>query len=514
MNIHMGMSTKIRFFVMLFGVILLLGSSVLVSCKKDEHVDHEMEMTEQQKSGEREILYYTCGMHPTVRVSPEDYAAGNVSCPICKMDLIPIHKEDQSMAGMEGEVHEGHDDIESVLQLSARAQVLAQVKTEEVRFRHLFKEIKTVGEMEYDERNLASVAAWIPGRIDKLFVDFTGQNVKKGDPLARMYSPKLLTTQEEFLLALETYEKVKGSAQEETVLGARSLVESAIKRLNLWGINDDQIAELEESRQSRTHMTIHAPIGGTVIGKNAVEGTYVKEGENLYQIADLSHLWMQADIYEYEMSLIGKGQPVTITSTAYPGEEFRGTIAFVDPFLNPESRTVKVRVDIPNPGIKLKPGMYVNAEIDIHVHDGISPPSKDVYICPMCPEVESDSPGECPECGMDLVKKEPAPAGTVLSVPKSAVLDTGARKIVYVEIEPGIYSPREVELGVEAVADVEGQRMKFYALLAGLEEGMTIVSQANFLIDSQSQITGQAEAVYSGALERGEEKKPPSKHIH
>jgi hypothetical protein len=164
--------------------------------------------------------------------------------------------------------------------------------------------------------------------------------------------------------------------------------------------------------------------------------------------------------------------------------------------------------------MKLRPGMYVNAEIDIHVHQGIRPPVKDVYICTMCPEVESASPGECPECGMDLEKKAPAPAGTVLAVPKSAVLDTGARKIVYVELEPGQYTPHVVELGVEAVADVDGQRLKFYALLSGLKDGMRIVSQANFLLDSQSQITGQAEAVYSGALERGEEKKPPSKHKH
>jgi hypothetical protein len=158
--------------------------------------------------------------------------------------------------------------------------------------------------------------------------------------------------------------------------------------------------------------------------------------------------------------------------------------------------------------------MYVKAEVNIHIHDGIKPPDKDVYICTMCPEVESDSPGECPECGMDLVKKEPAPAGTVLAIPKSAVLDTGTRKIVYVEKEPGKYAPLKVELGVEAVSDVNGQKLKFYALKSGLEDGMRIVSQANFLLDSQSQITGQAEAVYSGALERGEEKKPPSKHIH
>ncbi len=508
------MRTKIRFSVIIIGVLLLVGSSVFISCKKDDHAGHETEMAKEQKSEEREILYYTCGMHPTVRCSPEDYAAGNDSCPICKMDLIPVYKEDQAMAGHEAEEHEEHAEREIVLQLSARAQALAHVKTEEVQFRHLFKEIKTVGEMGFDERKVASVAAWIPGRIDRLYVDFTGQNVKKGDPLVSIYSPKLLTTQEEFLLSLETYEKVKNSSEEATVQGAQSLVESAKKRLQLWGISDVQIAELEETRESSTHMTIHAPIGGTVIAKNAVEGAYVKEGERLYQIVDLSSLWVQADIYEYEMGWIGKGQPVTITTSAYPGKEFNGRISFVDPFLDSKTRTVKVRVDVPNPGMKLKPGMYVNAEINIHVHEGIRPPVKDVYICTMCPEIESDVPGECPECGMDLEKKEPAPAGTVLAIPKSAVLDTGARTIVYVEMEPGKYTPKEVELGSEAESNVDGEKLKFYALKSGLMDGMRIVSQANFLIDSQSQITGQAEAVYSGALERGEEKKPSSKHIH
>jgi len=508
------MKTKIRYLVGFLAVGILAGSSFFVSCHKDEHAGLQMDMSEQSSSEEREILYYTCGMHPTVHVSPEDYAAGNNSCPICKMDLIPVYKEDQTTAGKKGMEHEGHDALGTVLRLSARAQALAQVKTEEVQFRNLFREIKTVGAMDYDERKVASVAAWIPGRIDHLFVNFTGQDVAKDDPLIRVYSPNLLTTQEEFLLALETYEKVKESSDEETILGAESLVKSAKKKLMLWGIQDTQIAELAETRIANTHMTIHAPIGGTVIAKNAVEGAYVKEGEILYRIADLSNLWVQADIYEYEMAGIGKGQPVTITSTAYPGEVFNGQISFVDPFLDPKTRTVSVRVDVPNQDRKLKPGMFVNAEINIQLNEGIRPPVKDVYICTMCPEVKSDSPGECPECGMDLVKKDPAPAGAVLAIPKSAVLDTGQRTIVFVEKEPGQYAPRHVELGMEAVSRADGQKRTFYALKSGLMDGMRIVSRANFLLDSQSQITGQAEAVYSGALDRGEEKKPPSKHIH
>jgi RND family efflux transporter MFP subunit len=376
------------------------------------------------------------------------------------------------------------------------------------------KEISTVGQMNYDERKVSYVAAWIPGRIDKLFVNFTGDHVKTGDPLIQIYSPNLLTTQEEYLLALETLDRVKESPDPQTIEGAESLVESARQRLLLWGISEKQIDELKSSRQTNTHMIIPAPSGGTVIHKNVFEGKYVKEGENLFQIADLSNLWMQAEIYESDLALIQPGQSVIIHTEAYPDDVFKGTIVFIDPFLDPKTRTVKVRVNVPNPGFRLKPGMFVDAYINVHIHEGIKTSDKVVYTCPMHPEVLAEEPSDCPICGMALVRKEAAPAGTVLAVPKSAVLDTGVRKVVYIEKELGVYVPREIEIGQEAIGMVDRKKKRFYSVLAGLTEGMTVVTHANFLIDSQSQITGQAEAVYSGALERGEVKKPPSKHIH
>jgi multidrug resistance efflux pump len=193
---------------------------------------------------------------------------------------------------------------------------LTQVKVEAVEFRHLFREIQTVGQIDYDERGVASVAAWISGRIDKLFVDYTGLTVKKGAPLVLVYSPDLVTTQEEYLLALETLDRVKASGNEETIRGAQALVDAAKKRLLLWGIHEDQVEEIETRKDASTHMTIFAPIGGTVIHKNALEGKYVKQGENLYQIADLSNLWILADIFESDVSSIHKGQPVEVTSIA------------------------------------------------------------------------------------------------------------------------------------------------------------------------------------------------------
>jgi biotin carboxyl carrier protein len=459
------MINKKKLLVVGIGILILIASVFLVSCKKSEEKAGGVQVIAQKEAPEKEILYYTCGMHPSVRVSPEDYERGSTNCPICNMGLVPIYKEE--VGGMEMGTGE-HEGMETLIKLSPKAQLLASVKTEEIQFLPLFKEIYTVGQMDYDERKIAYVAAWIPGRIDKLFVDFTGIEVKKDDPLVWIYSPDLVTTQQEYLLALETLEKVEGSSNDETTRGARSLVEASKRRLLLWGISEKQIEELNQRKKTNTHMTIFAPLGGTVIHKNALEGKYVKEGENLYKIADLSTLWMLADIYEYEMGWIKEGQGVEITSSAYPGEKFEGKIAFIDPYLNQKTRSVKVRVDVPNPRLKLKPGMYVNALIKSSIDEGVHGPGKVIYTCSMHPEVISDKPGECPICGMFLVKKQLTSSGSVLAVPKYAVLDTGVRKLVYVEKEKGIYVPNVVEIGPEAVALVNGQKRRFYVLKAGL----------------------------------------------
>lgn len=461
-------------------VIAVLVAVAIFSYKRDQTTAQVSAHAE-----EGEILYWTCGMHPSVKSDKPG------KCPICNMDLVPVHKG-EGEAEEEGEV---------TLRLSPRAQKLAGVRTFEVTYLPLAKEVRTVGRIDYDEREQACVASRIPGRIDRLYVDFTGTEVKKGAPLVWIYSPALVSTQEEYLLALETLKKVEGSHIKDVVEGAESLVESTKKRLLLWGITEGQIDELEKRGRGETHMTIHAPISGTVIQKTALEGKYVKEGENIYHIADLTNVWMLADIYEEDISWITLGQEVEITSLTYPEEVFRGKTSFVQPYLDERTRTVKIRVDVPNPGGKLKPGMWVDATVKVPV-SSVSPiasgASEHYYTCPTHPEVIAEEPGQCLECGMYLKRIE---GGLVLSVPKSAVLDVGMRKLVYVEKGKGMYEPREIRVGPEAEAQADGRKEKFFPICEGLAEGERVVTRANFLIDSQTQLTGEAAGAYGGALE-------------
>jgi Cu(I)/Ag(I) efflux system membrane fusion protein len=366
--------------------------------------------------------YYTCPMHPQIIWDqPGD-------CPVCGMSLVKKRK------GKEDEVQEEP----GLVKVSPRIIQILGVKSVPVKTRKLIKEIRTVGRIEYDERKVKVVSAWIGGRIERLFVDFTGVYVNKGDPLLSIYSPNLVSTQQEYLLALETLEKVKESHILESVESAKSLVKAAKRRLLLWGITEDQIKELEEKREVSTHITIYAPVSGTVIHKGVSEGQYVKEGSYLYKIADLSTLWMFADIYEYEFSGVKVGQKVSITTPAYPGKTFYGTVDFVDPFMDRKTRTIKVRCNIPNLDNKLKPGMYANVVLKTVV------------------------------------------GKNVLAVPANAVIHSGKRKVVLIDKGEGRFVPKEVKLGQE-VED-------YYQVLSGLEKGEKVVTSANFLIDSESSL--------------------------
>ncbi|BBO17475.1 conserved hypothetical protein [Candidatus Brocadia pituitae] len=353
----------------------------------------------------KKILYWTCGMHPSVKMDKPG------KCPICAMDLVPVYEKG---AGAEEE------GALATIELSERARKLAGVKTDVIGYRSLTKDIYTVGLIDYDERLMALVSAWIPGRIDRLFVDFTGTEVMKGESMVWLYSPELVSTQQEYLLALETLEKVKKSTFADVKNGATLLVDASIRKLRWLGITEKQIEELRKNKNIKQHTIIYAPISGIVIEKKALEGKYVMQGEMIYTVADLSNIWMKANIYEYEMAWIKIGQEVEVTTPAYPGEAFIGRVSFIEPFLDDKTRSVKIRCDIPNQQLKLRPSMYVNARIRIPVEEleeqGRNYVSGLDYSCPNHPEIKSSRPGICPEDNVPFIKSPSAQVELIASI--------------------------------------------------------------------------------------------------
>ncbi|MEW6324571.1 MAG: efflux RND transporter periplasmic adaptor subunit, partial [Nitrospirota bacterium] len=273
-----------------------------------------------------------------------------------------------------------------------------------------------------------------------LHADYTGKFVKKGAPLFTLYSPDLVATQEEYLLAKETRERVTASDVAHIRSGAEAQVESARNRLLLWNLTEEQIAALEE-QGPRREITIYSPLGGVVTKKAALQGMYVTPDMNLYEVADLSTVWVHADIYESEVSMVEVGQPAGVTLAVYPGEVFQGDVVYVYPYLNEETRTVKVRMEFANPAGKLKPGMYGDVEIRA-----------------------------APE--------------TALAVPQDAVLNSGVRTLVFVDQGGGMYEPREVSLGSKVD--------RLYPVRSGLKAGEKVVTSGTFLIDSESKLMAAA----------------------
>jgi RND family efflux transporter MFP subunit len=365
---------------------------------------------------------WTCSMHPQIRQPKPG------KCPICGMDLIPVAK---TAGGMR------------TLAISQASRALMRIETTPVERRYVTHEIPMVGRVDYDETKLGYITAWVPGRLDRLFVDFTGVEVKKGDHLASIYSEQLYSTQEELIQALKNRRDRPSTTT--TLIRPIDLVESAREKLRLLGLKEEQITEIETRSQPTDHMTIYSPLGGIVIQKLKQQGERVQLGERIYTIADLSQVWVHLDAYESDLPWVRYGQDVTITTEAYPGEEFHGRIAFIQPVLNDKTRTVKVRVNVPNPTGKLKPEMFVHAIVRPRVAAGgkvMDPGLAGKWISPMHPEIVRDEPGSCPICGMPLVRAEslgyvtPETDGqqAPLVVPYSSALVTGTRAIVYVQL--------------------------------------------------------------------------------
>jgi len=420
-----------------------------------------------------DVTDWTCSMHPQIHRDKPG------KCPICGMDLIPVKKS------------AGDGGLSSrTLAVTPEARALMNVQTVPVERKFVTAEVRLVGKVSYDETLLGYITARVAGRLDRLYVDYTGVTVNKGEHMYSIYSPELYYAQEELIQSVQTARQ-RGAAEE---IGGLSVVSMAREKLRLIGLTDQQIAEIERQNKPTDHVTFYAPMGGIVIEKLRKEGDYVKTGERIYTIADLSQVWVMLDAYESDLVWLRYGQEVTFSTEAYPGDEFVGRISFIQPVLDDMTRTVKVRVNVPNPEGKLKPEMFVRGIVRSQVADGgrvIDPDLAGKWICPMHPEVVKDGPGVCDLCGMDLVSAEslgyPAPnAGEgepPLVIPKSAALVTGKRAVVYVELpntDQPTYEGREVVLGPQAG--------DYYLVRSGLKAGELVVTNGAFKIDSEIQI--------------------------
>ncbi len=411
---------------------------------------------------------WTCSMHPQVR------QPGPGQCPICGMDLIPLTSGS------------GSSQRTNTVELSPYAMKLAEIQVAPVEKKFVETEIRLVGKIDYDETKLGYITAWVPGRIERMYVDYSGISVRAGEHMVEIYSPELVATQQELI---QTRRSASASSSEILENNLRAIKE----RLRLWGLTSSQIEKIAQSGKIQEKVTIYAPASGIVVEKNGLEGMYVETGTKIYTIADLSKVWVHLEAYERDIPWIRYGQKVIFETEAYPGESFTGRIAFIDPVLDEPTRTVMVRVNVSNTDLKLKPGMLVRAIVRSQIAAGgkvMDPDLGGKWICPMHPEIIKGGRGACDVCGMPLVRieelgyisAENVQKDASLIIPATAPLITGKRAIVYVQApdRPGLFEGREIELGPRAG--------DYYIVKSGLNEGELVVVNGNFKIDSAVQI--------------------------
>jgi Cu(I)/Ag(I) efflux system membrane fusion protein/cobalt-zinc-cadmium efflux system membrane fusion protein len=359
------------------------------------------------------------------------------------MDLIPVY-EDQVSSGTAVKI-----DPVTVQNMG--------VRTANVEKTDFNRSIRTIGKIDYNEEKIFIVSSKISGWIEKLYVNYTGKPVRKGQPLLEIYSPDLVTTQQEYLLALKN-KKLIGETQFVSIReGAESLLKSTRQRLLYWDIPESAIKELEESGKVRKTLKLESPANGVVIHKNAIEGLHIKEGMTLYQIADLSTIWVYVSIYDNEVPWVRVGQLATMELSYSPGKVLQGRVAYIYPYLNEKARDIKVRLEFPNPDLELKPGMYANVWIKT-------------------PSIED-----------------------AIVVPSEAVIRSGQRNLVFVTRGNGRFEPREVRIGEES----DNGKVR---ILSGLLENEEVVISAQFLIDSESRLQ---EAIQKMLQEKAESRKKP-----
>jgi RND family efflux transporter MFP subunit len=441
--------------VIVAALLVLFGA---VSCSKYDTA----------ASKDSNIDYWTCTMHPSV------HAAQPGKCPICSMDLVPVMKKNsgaspsasaapsggtmQGMPGMPG--MQGGNQMnepqthEFVVPVGRQQQIgVIYAKVERKPLRHT---IRSVGLVVPDKGRNWQFVSRVDGYVQKLHVTAPGEIVEKDAPLLSIYSPDLLTSEREFVELLRMRDEAKSKAARET---PERLIESAKRRLQLWNVTAAQIAELEGTRRATDTLTLLSPFRGVVQSVPVEQGKSVKVGDMLVEVADLSLVWIWAEFYENELSMLQAGQKIAVTAKSYPDEKFDGTIALINPFLDETKRTAKVRIDIPNADFKLRPGMYVNAELTMNM-------------------------------------------GEALTVPVSAVMPTGMRNVVFVDKGEGKLEPRIVKLGAK-YDDI-------YEVQSGLQENERVIASANFLIDAESKVQGALKDFENQPDNKSESPAPPT----
>lgn len=367
--------------------------------------------------GERKILYYRNPMGlPDTSPVPRQDSMG--------MDYVPVYADEQAAAG---QIRIGLDKVQKL-----------GVRTEPVALRELVRTVRAVGQFQLDERRQHIVTSKFEGYIERLYVNATGQPVKRGQPLMEVYSPELVSAQEEYLIAWNGRQSLRNGT-EESLVGVGQLAEGALKRLRNWDISDAQLQRLQREGKATRTLTLYVPASGVVLEKTAVQGMRFMPGEPLFKIVDLSAIWLLVEVFEQDLALVHVGQSVKIGVDAYPDKELTGRIAYIYPTVTPETRTARVRVELANPGGMLRPDMY--ASVQLAAGGGKS---------------------------------------RALTVPDSAVIDSGTRQVVLVQRAEGLFEPREVKLGMRSDGYVE--------VLQGLSAGEMVVVRANFLIDAESNL--------------------------
>lgn len=365
----------------------------------------------------------------------------------------------QAVATPEPPAPEPASDAPVAIALTPDEQRSIGVETTEVKRQTVRKEILAPGKVAEPETGISTISARISGRIEKLFLNVTGENVSQGQPVASIYSPDVFASAEEYKLALENRQRLSASKESQALMQADGLIQASRRRLELWGLRPEQIDAIPSAEPPAAQITIYSSIGGVVTKRNVAEGQYVKEGDILFTVTDLSTVWVQADVFESDIPAVRSGMDARILSPALAGGALRGTISFLQPSVDPQTRTMTARIQVPNPGMRLRSGMFVQVSFNVPL-------------------------------ALDTV-----------AVPRDAVLNTGKEQVVYVAKENGVFEKRAIE--AEAVGD------EYYSVTKGLRTGERVVTKGNFLIDSQTRLTGNITGMFGGSKAFGAEAQSP-----